>query len=128
MDVVNPTYRPCMVLACAERTWTQQARRILRRLGWDVYQAEVGPEARRLARMLEPDLILLDCRLPGESGWLTCAKLTRERPGTPVLLLGSRGDPASLRLAAFVQASALLDRDEDPGPALSRWQGPALSA
>jgi len=36
----------------------------LRRRGWDVYPVNSGPEARRLARMVQADLVVLDTFLP----------------------------------------------------------------
>src|SRR5262249_42925551 len=95
------SYRPCLVLAHADLGYAADACRRFRRLGWDVYQAHAGAEVRRLAHLLEPDLVVLDANLAGESGWLTCAKLTRERPATRVVLIddGEHGDQDR---AAFV--------------------------
>ena len=104
-------YRPCLVLADPDPAYASATARSFRRLGWDVYEAKVGPEARRVARMLEADLVLLDARLPGETGWLTCAKLLRERPQTRVILVAGTADPHGVRLAAFVGARALVRRD-----------------
>src|SRR5205807_203972 len=84
--------------------------RSFRRRGWDVYRARTGPEARRLARMMEPELVLLDTDLPEESGWLTCDKLTREQPHARVILVGASTAPQNDQLAAFVGASALVNR------------------
>ena len=103
-------YRPCLVLADADPAYAAATSRSFRRLGWDVYEARSGPEARRLARMLEADLVLLDARLPEETGWLTCAKLVRERPGTKVILVDHDADAHGLRLAHFVGARALVRR------------------
>ena len=54
-------YRPCLILAHADPVYTAQVVRTFRRHGWDVYPAQSGPEVRRLARMLEPQLV----RAPG---------------------------------------------------------------
>jgi DNA-binding response OmpR family regulator len=101
---------PCLVLAGGLHGYAAAAGRALRRQGWDVYTARNGPEARRLARLLGADLVILDAELPGESGWLTCAKLVGELPLLPVVLV-STGDGRARRLAAFVGASEIVRRD-----------------
>lgn len=112
MPVVNESaaiYRPCVVLACTDAVHAADTGRRMRRQGWDVYQAREGPEARRLARMLEAELVVLDVDLEGESGWLTCAKLTRERPSSRVILIGDEGARGQA-MASFVGATALVSR------------------
>jgi DNA-binding response OmpR family regulator len=102
---------PCLVFAHSDPGFAAAAGRALRRRGWDVYAARHGPEARRLARMIGADLVLLDTELPGESGWLTCAKLAGELPLVPVILVAADPDDRSRRFASFVGASNLLGRD-----------------
>jgi DNA-binding response OmpR family regulator len=102
-------YRPCMLLATGAFAPPPEVLMRLRRLGWDIYRANSGPEVRRLARMLEPDLVVLDTDLEGESGWLTCAKLKQERPAGEVVLTGE-DSPRNRTLASFVGASGLLAR------------------
>ena len=105
-------YRPCLVLADSDPAYAAATGRSFRRLGWDVYEAKLGPEARRLARMLEADLVILAADLPEETGWLTCAKLVRERPRTRVILVDhAADDPRARHMAAFVGAKALVRRD-----------------
>ena len=101
-------YRPCVVLAQSGEGATPTR---LRRLGWDVYQAGEGPEARRLAKMLEPELVVIDVKLDDESGWLTCAKLAQERPAQRIILLGEAGE-RSQKMAEFVGASAIVPCDD----------------
>ena len=99
------TVRPCLVLAGFDGTIA----RAFRRCGWDVYLAVTGPEARRLARMVEADLVVLRTQLPEESGWLTCDKLTGELPSLRVVLVDP--DPRSASLAEMVGAAAVVDID-----------------
>jgi len=47
----------------------------LSRAGYSVSQATTGAEALRLARMMRPDLILLDLMLPDESGIEVCERV-----------------------------------------------------
>ncbi len=102
--------RPCLVLAHADEDYALRACGTFRRLGWDVYRADNGTEARNLAREVGPNLVILDTQLADESGWLTCDKLTRELPRLKVLLLGLHPRSQNDNFAAFVGATALVDR------------------
>ena len=106
-------YRPCLILAVKGFACASETSLRLRRLGWDIYQACVGPEVRRLSRMLDPDVVVMDTDLEGESGWLTCAKLKRERPAGEVILVSGEDTPRNRDLAAFVGASALVSRQHN---------------
>ncbi|MFQ5408615.1 MAG: response regulator [Anaerolineales bacterium] len=61
-----------------------------RRPGFEIV-AETGmaDEAVRLARAHNPDVVLLDIRLPGKSGIEACAEITAELPDTKVIMLTS---------------------------------------
>jgi DNA-binding response OmpR family regulator len=124
----NASYRPCLVLAHTDTAYAADACRAFRRLGWDVYQARRGPEARRLARMLEADLVVLDVSLLEETGWLTCAKLTQERPGARVLLVAAEPNPHDQGLAEFVGADAVVRRQDGLAALLPQACRPPLSA
>ena len=106
-------YRPCLLLATGAFALPSEVLIRLRRLGWDIYRARFGPEVRRLARMLEPDLVVLDTDLDGESGWLTCTKLKQERPTGEVVLTTGEDSPRNRALADFVGASALVSRQHN---------------
>ena len=64
----------------------------LNREGFSVLLAEDGPRALELARSRQPDLILLDVRLPGMSGFDVCRQLRREGRRQPVLMLTARDE------------------------------------
>lgn len=57
-----------------------------------VAQAANAAEAIQKARTLQPDVILLDIRLPGTSGWEACRTLTAELPDSRVIMLTSFED------------------------------------
>jgi len=121
-------YRPCLILAHAEPAYAAPVLRMFRRQGWDVYPARTGPEVRRLARMLEPQLVVLQADLPEESGWLTCDKLTDELPGVRVILVAADPTPYHADFAAFVGADALADRRDGLAALLPHLREPALPA
>ncbi len=64
------------------------AREILERRGYRVVgEAGTGTAARSAAERLAPDVVLLDVRLPDESGFDVCAALTESGVGPAVLLM-----------------------------------------
>ena len=64
----------------------------LTREGFSVLLAEDGPRALEMARSRQPDVILLDVRLPGMSGFDVCQQLRREGRRQPVLMLTARDE------------------------------------
>jgi DNA-binding response OmpR family regulator len=101
--------RPCLIVAHGDLHYAGALGWAFRRQGWDVYQARSGPEARRLARMLEPDLMVLATDLEEESGWLTCEKVTTEVPRVKVFLVGDASEQRNRDFATFAGAVGLLD-------------------
>lgn len=68
---------------------------ILSAEGFRTLTACDGPSARAISRAAQPDLILLDVMMPGESGFETCARL-RADPATadiPVIFLSAMDAP-----------------------------------
>jgi CheY-like chemotaxis protein len=129
LDECPPTVSPpCLILAHPDGAYEAVIARGFRRLGWDLYLARSGPEVRRLVRMLEADVVVMDADLPVESGWLTCDKLTREQPLVKVVLVSDNLSPRNQELAAFVGASALVGRGEGLAPLLHELIGPMVQA
>jgi len=76
-------------------------RRLLRELGYRVREAADGYSAFRLARQLNPALIVLDLGLPGQDGW-TVAREVRADPvleHTPILAITAYGSRAAFTAA-----------------------------
>src|SRR5262249_4734051 len=105
---------PCLVLAYADSVQASLTCRHLRRLGWEVRLASSGPEARRLVRVVAPDVVLLDTDLREESGWLTCAKLRLEFPEQIVVLVTGEVTPEAQEFARFVGATSIMPRSASP--------------
>lgn len=58
------------------------------------------------ARALQPDLILLDVTMPGESGIDAAPKLLKEAPSTKIVMLSMHDDPRYVRAAFAAGARA----------------------
>jgi DNA-binding response OmpR family regulator len=125
MNVVSP---PCLILAHPDGVYQAAVARGFRRLGWDLYLARNGPEVRRLVRMLEADVVIMDADLPEESGWLTCYKVMREQPLVKVILVSDNLSPRNQELAAFVGASALVGHADGLAPLVEELLAPAVPA
>jgi two-component system sensor histidine kinase/response regulator len=60
---------------------------------FEVYPAEEGDAALELAKILKPDVILLDVMMPGMSGYEVCQRVKSD-PGTsdiPVIIISAKG-------------------------------------
>jgi DNA-binding response OmpR family regulator len=76
------------------------ARRVLELEGYDVLEAETGHEGLRLARESEVNLVLLDLRLPDDSGWVILEQMKNEpaMAAVPVIVFtASIGEPQKER-------------------------------
>ncbi len=88
--------------------------RYLSENGFRVTTAEHVVDARAKMRFLQPDLLVLDVMMPGESGLSLTEALRAEKAGVPVLLLTARGAPED-RIAGFeAGADDYLGKPFDP--------------
>lgn len=69
-------------------------RTLLEDSGWIDIVGEAGtaPEAIAKAGELQPDAVVMDIRMPGESGIVACGVITRRYPQTRVIMLTSHAD------------------------------------
>ena len=74
--------------------------RFLGERGFRVSTADDAAKARETLRFLQPDLVVMDVMMPGESGLGFTEALRREGAEMPVLLLTARGAPED-RIAGF---------------------------
>jgi DNA-binding NarL/FixJ family response regulator len=73
-----------------------------------------GPEARKLADELHPDVVAVDATLPDEDGLLLAGQLREETPERGVVLMAPRDDTRLLRaleagISAYVPTSAPIE-------------------
>jgi CheY-like chemotaxis protein len=71
----------------------------LRFAGFDVTLAANGAEAVELATEIEPDLVLMDVRMPRMTGYQACAALKKkeETKDLPVIFLSAKGQESEIQ-------------------------------
>jgi phosphoserine phosphatase RsbU/P len=88
---------PTILVVDDTLTNRELVRGVLDAEGFHTLTADNGCDAYRIARSQQPDLILLDVLMPGESGFETCAHLKSD-PATadiPIIFLSSLDDVKS---------------------------------
>lgn len=87
-----------------EKTLREVVRRYLELDGFQVWEAETGPDALEKIATGRPDLILLDVMLPGLDGFALARRLNSEAtpnaPAIPIIFLTARKDEMD-RIAGF---------------------------
>jgi DNA-binding NarL/FixJ family response regulator len=87
-----------------------------------VGEASNGQEALALCRRLQPDLALLDIRMPEMDGLQTCRALKQECPATSVILITIHNNPDYLLEAIKAGAAGYLLKDLTQSELLSAIQ------
>jgi CheY-like chemotaxis protein len=84
--------------------------------GYTLVEARDGDEAVEQARLVQPDLILLDMMMPGRSGLEVLAELRRdpELRGIPVVMLTARAQVTDREAAELAGADRFLAKPFSP--------------
>ena len=85
----------------------------LRREGYEVLLAKDGPSGLKAARVLQPDLLVLDVMLPGMDGLELLAQLRRES-NVYVILLTAKSDETDKVIGLSVGADDYLTKPFSP--------------
>lgn len=83
----------------------------------DIYEAEDGATALRLAQTLKPDLVLLDVMMPGYLNGLDVCRRLKSDPlllGPAVILLTARGQARDCEAGRLAGADAYLVKPFSP--------------
>jgi two-component system phosphate regulon response regulator OmpR len=97
-----------------DKSLRERLQRFLSDQGFRVTAAADAAEARDRLRFLQPDLIVMDVMMPGESGLELTESHRRHNASTPILLLTARGSPDD-RIAGFeAGADDYLPKPFDP--------------
>ncbi|MFF0870067.1 response regulator [Nonomuraea sp. NPDC003560] len=79
-----------------------------------VGEAATGDEAVRQARATEPDVILMDIRMPGMDGIEATRRVLAERPGTKIVILTTFDTDDHVFAALRAGASGFLTKEVEP--------------
>ena len=101
---------PKILVAEDERDIRELIGHTLRFAGYDVVLAANGIEALELAPQEQPDLIILDVRMPKMTGYDACAEL-KEKPDTsaiPIVFLSAKGQESEIEQGLASGAEAYI--------------------
>ena len=94
-----------------------------RRPGFQVVaQAGTVAEAIAAARRFQPDLVVMDVRLPDGSGIEACREIRSEYPNTRIVMLTSYPDEEAVIAAIVAGASGYLLKQVGPATSWPRWR------
>jgi DNA-binding response OmpR family regulator len=82
--------------------------------GFAVHDAQDGESGLREAARLNPDVVLLDWRLPDESGPSVCRRLSEAVPRPAIVMLTGLDDPRDRDAARKAGADDFLTKGLDP--------------
>jgi DNA-binding NarL/FixJ family response regulator len=109
---------PTLLIVDDYAPFRESARGLLESEGFEVVgEAENGVAALRIARELQPEVVLLDVHLPDFDGFEVADRLRRLDPAPEVVLTSSRDDYA--HLVASSAARAFVRKDALSGEALA---------
>jgi len=96
------------------------ARALLEADGFEVLgEAADGPSALEQARLLHPQVVLLDVQLPGMDGFTVAERLAAEPPAPAVVLISSRGRGTFRGRLATTSARGFITKAEFSGECLA---------
>jgi DNA-binding NarL/FixJ family response regulator len=80
---------------------------IARRRGWSIIgEARTGPEAVKLARRFEPDVLIMEADLPELDGMVVINSVLRSVPTAKIVIFSDEDDPALIERALQAGAAA----------------------
>lgn len=110
---------PSVLIVDDHARFRQTVRRALERDGWTIAgEATDGAAALRAARVLEPDVVLLDVGLPGMSGLEVARRLRAGMPQLVVVVISTHDSADFHDLAVANGARGFLAKAELTGAAL----------
>ena len=82
-----------------EQTIRRTLRFFFEKKRYEVFEAETGRQALETAEAVQPDVVLLDVKLPDADGLDVLSKLRSASPGSVVLMMTAHGDTDMAREA-----------------------------
>jgi DNA-binding response OmpR family regulator len=109
-----------ILLADDDEAVTSTLAPLLERSGFGVELARDGLEALRLTREHQPDLVILDVRMPRVDGREVCRRLRQAHDWTPVIMLTEFGLPAERAMSLEEGADDYLNKPFEPSELIAR--------
>jgi two-component system response regulator RegA len=94
----------------------------LEKRGWEVWGAADAEQALRVAEEKSPDLILLDLRMPGDSGLSVLESLRELDANTKIIMLTGYGSIATALQAQKLGADHYLSKPADVDQIMTAYQ------
>jgi DNA-binding response OmpR family regulator len=104
--------KPTVLIADDDLEILGLTRSLLRRRGFEVFEASDGDEAMRQLLENRPDLVILDVMMPGQSGWEVCRSIreTESLKDMGVIMLTGVGERLNEMTSPLYGADAFLDK------------------
>jgi DNA-binding response OmpR family regulator len=104
--------KPTVLIADDDLEILGLTRSLLRRRGFEVFEASDGDEAMRQLLENRPDLVILDVMMPGQSGWEVCRSIreTDSLKNMGVIMLTGVGERLNEMTSPLYGADAFLDK------------------
>ena len=104
--------KPTVLIADDDLEILTMVRTLLRRRDVKLLEASDGEEAMRLIRDNQPDLVVLDVMMPGQSGWEICKAIREDEQlnRTGVIMLTGIGERLNEMTSPLYGADAHLDK------------------
>jgi DNA-binding response OmpR family regulator len=104
--------KPTVLIADDDLEILGLTRSLLRRRGFEVFEASDGDEAMRQLLENRPDLVILDVMMPGQSGWEVCRSIreTDSLKDMGVIMLTGVGERLNEMTSPLYGADAFLDK------------------
>ncbi len=87
-------------------------RSLFEREGFEVFEAENGPQGVEQAEKLHPSLVVLDLHMPGMNGLEAARAIQTTSPGVPLLMFTNMAVPGLEREARYAGISAVVSKTE----------------
>jgi DNA-binding response OmpR family regulator len=109
---MNSKRKPTVLIADDDLEILGLTRSLLRRRGFEVFEASDGDEAMRQLLENRPDLVILDVMMPGQSGWEVCRSIreTESLKDMGVIMLTGVGERLNEMTSPLYGADAFLDK------------------
>ena len=113
---------PTLLIVDDHAAFRSTARALLECDGWNVVgEAHDGTSGIDAARALQPDVVLLDVRLPDIDGFAVAERLTANGSGPAVIVTSSSDDPLYPDRAVSMGACGFVAKHDLSGAALEHF-------